>query len=235
MSMVFKKILVPIDFSETAQTALHYAKELALRGYVTLAPDYPSFGEYKPYDFQRGGYASGTMKAIYDNVRGIDLLQSMPEVDGQRIGCIGHSLGGHNTLFTAAFDPRIKAAVCCCGFTSFAKYKHGDLRGWASPRYMPLIASKFKNSADLMPFDFAEVLATIAPRPVFIVAPLHDDNFDVEGVREAVAAAKTIYQLVGQPDRLQVTYPDSKHDFPDAERKAAYEFLDRNLENLGKD
>src|SRR5262249_10170409 len=55
---------------------LHYALHLADRGYVTLAPDYPSFGEY-PYEFgPKSGYASGSMKAVWDNVRAVDLLQS---------------------------------------------------------------------------------------------------------------------------------------------------------------
>jgi dipeptidyl aminopeptidase/acylaminoacyl peptidase len=95
---------------------LHYALELARRGFVTLAPDYPSLGEHE-HDFEADEYASGSMKAIYDNMRAIDLLQSLPEVDTGRIGCIGHSLGGHNGLFTAVFDERIKAVVTCCGFT----------------------------------------------------------------------------------------------------------------------
>ena len=47
------------------------------------------------------------MKAIWNNVRAIDLLESLPEVDPDAIGCVGHSLGGHNGLFTAAFDTRI--------------------------------------------------------------------------------------------------------------------------------
>jgi predicted dienelactone hydrolase len=47
------------------------------------------------------------------------VLQSLPEVDPRRIGSIGHSLGGHNTLFVAAFDRRIKAMVTSCGFNSF--------------------------------------------------------------------------------------------------------------------
>ena len=48
---------------------LHYAQELAERGYVTLSPDYPSFGEH-PYDFARPEFASGSMKAVWDNIRG---------------------------------------------------------------------------------------------------------------------------------------------------------------------
>ncbi len=213
----------------TDRATLHYAKELTKRGYVTLSPDYPSFGESKNYDFDTDDYTSGTMKAIYDNIRAIDLLQSLPEVDPDRIGCIGHSLGGHNSLFTAVFDERIKAVVTSCGFTAFHKYKGGDLHGWASPRYMPLIGTKYNYSPDRMPFDFAEVLAAIAPRAVFVNAPLHDDNFDVDGVRECLAACQPIYKLLGHSDNLQAVHPDSAHDFPDNERQRAYQFLDANL------
>src|SRR5690606_16293072 len=130
------------------------------RGYVTLAPDYPSFGEYE-YDFApERGYVSGTMKAIVDNRRAIDLLQSIPAVDPERIGCLGHSLGGHNTMFTAAFEPRIKVIVSNCGFTRFHKYYGGKLKGWTSPRYMPRIASEYDNNPDRVPFDFPEIVAS---------------------------------------------------------------------------
>ena len=59
-----------------------YGMELAMRGYVVVAPDYPSFGEQKDYDFKKSRYASGTMKAIADNMRCVDLLGSMAEVEG---------------------------------------------------------------------------------------------------------------------------------------------------------
>src|SRR5712691_580041 len=102
-----------------------YARHLVERGYVTLAPDYPSFGDY-PYDFKKSDYASGSMKAIWNNMRAVDLLQARPEVDPERIGVIGHSLGGHNAMFTAAFDERLKVIVSNCGFTSFPKYYKGN-------------------------------------------------------------------------------------------------------------
>ena len=147
----------------------------------------------------------------------------------ERIGCIGHSLGGHNGLFTAVFDERIKVVVTSCGFTSAHKYYGGDLHGWAGPRYMPLVATKYNFSPDQIPFDFAEVLAAIAPRAIFVVAPLHDDNFEVSGVRDVLQAARPIYSLLGHPDHLQAVHPDSAHDFPDAERRQAYGFLDQVL------
>ncbi len=100
---------------------LHYAQELAERGYVTLAPDYPNYGDYQ-IDVYARGYVSATMKGIWNHSRAVDLLQSLPEVDGTRIGCIGHSLGGHNSLYVATFDERIRVVVTSCGFNSFSHY-----------------------------------------------------------------------------------------------------------------
>jgi dienelactone hydrolase len=207
---------------------LFYAVELARRGYVTLAPDYPYFGENKtdPYAL---GYASATMKGIWNHMRCVDLLQGLDQVDGERIGCIGHSLGGHNTLFVTAFDTRIKAAVSSCGFTSFPKYYGGNLTGWSSDKYMPRIASVYGKDPAKMPFDFPEVLAAIAPRAVLAVAPLRDANFDVGGVKDCIAAARPVYELLGAKEKLVAIYPDSAHEFTDDARKVAYEFLDAHL------
>jgi dienelactone hydrolase len=213
---------------------LQYALELARRGYVTLAPDYPSFGEYRETFDLKEGYISGTMRAIYDNIRGIDLLQSLPEVDPERIGCIGHSLGGHNTIFTAAFDRRIKALVSNCGFTRFHKYYGGKLAGWTSPRYMPLIASRYGNDPNRVPFDFTEIVASLAPRAFLASSPLHDENFEVSGVRDVIAAAKPICALYGRPQHLQANYPDAQHSFPPAAREVAYKFLDEHLKRVAR-
>ncbi|HOF20638.1 MAG TPA: alpha/beta fold hydrolase [Bacteroidales bacterium] len=209
---------------------LHYALELARRGYVTLAPDYPNFGDYE-YDPYRNGYQSATMKGIWNHMAAVDLLQSLPEVDPGRIGCIGHSLGGHNTLFLAAFDKRIRAAVTSCGFNSFRKYYGGDLSGWSHKGYMPRIATVYDKNPDRMPFDFPEVLAAISPRAVFISAPLHDSNFEVSGVWDCVNAAMPVYELLNASGNIIMINPDAPHDFPDEARQAAYEFLDEKLKN----
>jgi hypothetical protein len=208
---------------------LQYAKHLAERGYVTLAPDYPSFGEYK-YDFPASdGYLSGSMKAIYDNIRAVDLLVSLKEVDQEHIGCIGHSLGGHNSIFTAVFEPRIKAVVSNCGFTRFHKYYGGKLKGWTSSRYMPLIDTQYGNDPDRVPFDFPELLACLAPRAFLASSPTRDDNFEVSGVRDSIASARPIFKLLGAEGKLQANYPDCAHDFPAEVREVAYKFLDEQL------
>src|SRR5207248_4618300 len=92
-----------------------YALELAERGYVTLAPNYPLLAKYQP-DVKKLGWESGTLKAVWDNLRGLDLLASLPFVDTSRgFGAIGHSLGGHNAVYTAVFDDRLTAIVSRCG------------------------------------------------------------------------------------------------------------------------
>jgi hypothetical protein len=208
-----------------AKSDLHYAVHLAERGYVTLAPDYVNMGEYR-FDPYAHGYASATMKGIWNHMRCVDLLRSMPDVDGERIGAIGHSLGGHNSMFLAAFDTRVKCVVSSCGFCSFPTYMKGDLTGWSHAGYMPRIRTDFGRDPAKMPFDFPEVVAALAPRPFLACAPVGDSNFDVQGVKDCLAAAGPVYDLLGAGNRLRGVYPDAGHDFPPPARQAAYEWLD---------
>jgi hypothetical protein len=98
---------------------------------------------------------------------------------------------------------------------------------------MPLIAEKYRNDPSRMPFDFPDVLVALAPRPLFIAAPLRDANFEVSGVRDCVAAALPIYDKVfRRKERLVATYPDAAHEFPPPIRAAAYQFLDKWLFHL---
>ncbi|HEY2784779.1 MAG TPA: alpha/beta fold hydrolase, partial [Fimbriiglobus sp.] len=221
---------VGLGVQESKRVALH----LVRRGYVCIAPDYPGFGEYK-YDFARSPYASGCMKAIWNNLRAVDLLQSLPEVDPDRIGAIGHSLGGHTAMFSAAFDERIKVVVSSCGFCSFRTYYDGNLTGWTSPRYMPRIASVYGKDPAKMPFDFADIVSSFAPRAFLAVAPEKDSNFAVDGVREVMAAAKPAYEKAHAAEKLKAIYPPGGHDFPEEAREEAYAFLDRWLGEAGAD
>ena len=93
---------------------------------ATIVPDYPNFGEYQR-DVYAMGYASASMKAIWNNIRAVDVLTERPDVDAGRIGVLGHSLGGHNAIFTALFEPRIRAIVSSCGFNAFPDYFRGDI------------------------------------------------------------------------------------------------------------
>ena len=211
-----------------------YAAELAERGYVTLSPSYPHLANYWP-NLGKLGYVSGTMKAIWDNSRGLDLLAAMPEVDASRgCGAIGHSLGGHNAIFTAAFDRRITVLAVSCSFDSFQHYYGGDRanwffgKGWCQIRYMPRL-SNYRDALADIPFDFHELLGSLAPRPVFVNSPLHDSNFQAASVDQCSAAARPVYRLFAAEHNLIVRHPNCGHDFPKLIREEAYETLDSVL------
>jgi len=206
-----------------------YASELAEHGYVTLAPSYPLLAKYQP-DLKKLGWESGTLKAVWDNRRGLDYLESLPYVNGKAMGTIGHSLGGHNSVYTAVFDPRLKVIVSSCGLDSFLDYYNGDAknwlpeRGWCQTRYMLKLAEYKGRLADI-PFDFHEMIGALAPRHVLIVAPLKDSNFKHDSVDRIAAAAKPIFKLYGVSDHLRVEHPDCPHDFPPEMREEAYKLF----------
>ena len=218
-----------------------HAKELAQRGYVVIAPDYPSMGGLKDHDFNSDRYESGTMKAIFNHMRSVDLLESREDVDPKRIGVIGHSLGGHNAIFVGAFDPRLKVIVSSCGWTPFDYYDigvassknyGGRLGPWAQDRYMPLMREKYELNGEKIPFDFPEIIASLAPRHFFSNSPLNDANFNVTGVKKGAIPISEVYSQLGASDNLIIQYPDAGHDFPPETRLAAYEFIDRALKHL---
>ena len=206
-----------------------YAKELAQRGHVVIAPDYPSFGDAAKYDFETDRYQSGTMKGIWNHMRCVDLLRSRDDVDPEKIATIGHSLGGHNAIFLGLFDQRVKVVVSSCGWTPFHDYKEGKIEGWTSPRYMPSLRDRYHLDPDAVPFDFYELIAALAPRAFFSNSPLRDSNFDWRGVEKAAPQIRSIYDLYHVPEKMRITYPDANHDFPESVRLESYEFLEKWL------
>ncbi|WP_300600633.1 alpha/beta fold hydrolase [Niabella sp.] len=212
-----------------------YAKKLAERGYVVLAPDYPDFGGLENYDFDGDRYQSGTMKGIFDHIRCVDYLQSLSFVDPDKIAVIGHSLGGHNAIFLGAFDQRVKVVIASSGWTLFPYYDlgpamekqyGGKLGPWAQKRYMPLLKEKYQLKPERIPFDFDEIIAAIAPRVFFTNSPLRDANFSIEGVRAGLKNIRKVYELYHAPDALFAFFPDAGHDFPADITRAAFHVLD---------
>ena len=211
----------------------NYGEELAQRGFVVIAPPYPHLFDYKP-DLKGLGYESGTMKAIWDNIRALDVLAGTAGVLPTGFGTIGHSLGGHNSIYTAVFDDRIKAVVSSCGFDSFLDYRSERPevwdrgQGWTQERYMPALA-QYKGRLAEIPFDFQELVAALAPRAFLAVSPIGDTNFKWKSVDKVLAAALPVFELHLTPERLAVEHPDCAHDFPPDMRERSYQWLERYL------
>ena len=210
-----------------------YGVDLARRGFVVLAPPYAMLADYWP-DLKALGYQSGTMKSIWDNIRGLDYLSTLPFVKTNGFGAIGHSLGGHNGIYTAVFDKRITVVVSSCGLDSFLDYYDSDpqvwkpKRGWCQQRYMPALTNYAGRLVEI-PFDFHELIGALAPRVCLISAPLGDTNFKWHSVDEIAKAARPVYQLHGALQNLQVAHPDCGHLFPVEIRERAYRLLEENL------
>jgi dienelactone hydrolase len=210
-----------------------YGVELVKRGFVVLAPPYAMLANYWP-DLKALGYQSGTMKSIWDNIRGLDYLSTLPFVKTNGFGAIGHSLGGHNSVYTAVLDERIKVVVSSCGLDSFLDYYGGDPqvwkpeRGWCQLRYMPALTN-YTGRLPEIPFDFHELIGALAPRVCFISAPLGDTNFKWRSVDEIAKAALPVFQLHRVPQHLQIAHPDCGHLFPPDMREKAYRLLEENL------
>ena len=118
-----------------------YAVDMAEAGMVALAPDMLRAGERMLPGEGHGGGAgfrkthpdwNSTGKDVWDLGRAIDFLQTLPYVDGEKIGMTGHSYGGCGTVLTAALEPRIKVAVSN-GPTAGGTYNH-ELAALIAPR-----------------------------------------------------------------------------------------------------
>ena len=191
---------------------LSYAHHLAERGYVVLVPDHICAGERiqsgsDAYDtapfYEKHPEWSAVGKTIWDARKGVDYLASLDVVDTERIGCIGHSLGGHSTVFAAAFDERIQAAVSSCGLTTFVE--DPNRLAWARDHwyiYMPTLRPIFLNN-EPAPFDWHEVAALIAPRAFLNTSALNDQCFaKTDALAELGVRVNKVYRLLGAEERF---------------------------------
>ncbi|MHC5937902.1 alpha/beta hydrolase [Nostoc sp.] len=201
-----------------------YARELAERGYITLAPDAICFEEradaadpvrYHAHQLHTRLMRGQTLlgKVLFDISAGIDLLQNLPFVDATRIGFIGHSYGGRTALFAPAFDRRIKVSVSSCGSTTLKTMMAQDIG----------IQFDYVVPGFLGWGDIADVVRLVEPCHLLILGT--DDDKWSQNIEDIFEYAKSAF-VTGELDRQ--IYP-GKHSFSEQMRTRAYRFLDRHL------
>jgi pimeloyl-ACP methyl ester carboxylesterase len=168
-------------------------------------------------------------KMIHDHQQGIELLQSLSYVNKERIGAIGHSLGAYNAYFLAAVDERVKAVVSSCGICPFLQDPNPNRwgrRDWFS--HFPKLTDDINR--DIVPFEFHEIMALLAPRPLWNWFSQNDLIFpNWQAAALASLDVDSLYKYLDQPDCYVSLLGKEGHDFPAYIRAMSYQFLDRYL------
>jgi dienelactone hydrolase len=206
-----------------------FAVWMAEAGYVAFAGDYLRDGERvkpgrRPYDttdfYKQFPDWSIHGKDAWDTSRAIDYLQTLDFVDADKIGMVGHSYGGHSTIFTTALEPRIQCAVANGPVSEFIH--HG--MHWAVPKgggnsqSLPAMRPYVLDPTQPPPVTFYEFTSLIAPRPLLVGQavgerrPMEEENH---------AAVKQVYEALGSPEKVKYLWYPGDHDFPPAMREAA--------------
>jgi len=217
-----------VGLEHTDMPNADYALQLARRGYVVLAPDLRCFGERQD-DNPEDHYACDTnlvhaamagwnplAQNVWDLRRGLDVLAQHPLVDPGRLGMVGISYGGTVTLFTAAVDTRVAAAVVSGYFSS-----------WAESHKMPwnMCGSQILFGM-LGQLEHEDLGALVAPRPLLIETGTEDLLFPLGAATESVRRTRLVYTACGAADRLAHDVFEGGHQWHGTE---ALPFLDRWL------
>ena len=219
----------------SANRMYHYGVDLCREGYVVICPDHLGFEERRPREIDRrgGGVPEGreyesllfadcllqgsslTAKYLFDMCQALDVLVQYEQVDAERLGVIGHSLGGQTALWHAFYDERVKVAFASCGFSTLAAVQRDRIpHNFAS--YLPGLRTMG---------DIDDVVAAIAPRAFGMSHGTGDPIFPMDGVRQVQARAR----LVFPKSRFLSIVFQGPHCLPDAVKRRAYAFLRRHL------
>jgi dienelactone hydrolase len=206
-----------------------YGRQLARRGFAVAVPCLTPFGVRlgNPEAFGKQDPCGDTFlrmqmlgklliaENLRDSLWALELLARHPEVDADRLGCVGLSYGGRMTVLTAAVEPRIKAAVVS-GALNLMQER---------------VSNPYNCGAQIIPGllkygDTPEISSLIAPRPCLWEVGSRDGLIDPKLAAEALARIRRAYAALGAEDRLQVDRFEGGHVW---NGKMAYPFLEKWL------
>jgi hypothetical protein len=209
----------------------HHGAWFARNGYVCLTIDTIQLGEIEGIHhgtysknmwwWVSRGYTPAGVEA-WNGIRGIDYLQSRPEVDPERIGVTGRSGGGAYSWWVAALDVRVKAAVPVAGITSMRNHVvDGCVESHCDCMYQ--VNSKR--------WDFAMISSLVAPRALLISNTDKDGIFPLEGVLDVHAKTRKLYRLLGAAGNLGLQITEGPHKDTQDLRVHAFSWFNRFLKN----
>lgn len=215
-----------------------YLDHLCRRGYVVIAPEHfvsghrvPAEGSYETGQFyKKHPQWTAVGKFTYEHSIAIDVLQTLDQVDDDRIGALGHSLGGHGTFFLAAYDERVKVSACNCGASFF---RHNpNVTGWSRDHwyvyFKPIRPALLKG--ELPPIDFHEIIALIAPRAFMDLSGLNDGHGPTQRQRLLMLMKiMEVYEHVEAPENFAFYVHGRGHSVAHESRQLIYGWMDTHL------
>ncbi len=220
---------------DATKAHLHH---LVQRGYVVIAPEHfvsgrriPPEGAYDTTRFhQKHPEWTAVGKFTYEHSIAIDVLETLEVVDQDRIGAMGHSLGGQGTIFLSAYDTRVKAAVDNC---SAAFFRHNTaVEHWSRDHwyvYFKHIRPKLL-AGQLPPIDFHEIMALSAPRAFLDVSALNDGPRLTQKQRVLMLLkVADVYEVLGVPQNFEFFVHQRGHSMPVETRDLMGAFFDAHL------
>jgi dienelactone hydrolase len=234
-----------------------YLEQFAHRGFVGVALDARYHGD-RAGDvqaamiaaFKTGKEHPYLFDTVWDTWRVLDYLQTRPDVDPDRLGVMGISLGGHTTWMASA-DPRVKVAVPCISVCSWKwQLEHqgyvqrvknlqrafdGVKDAMGEKEITPkVVAAAWKQWMPGVPdtYDSPEILAAMAPRPLLMINGDSDPVAPLEGLQIADQVIEQAYRRAGVPDHVRLLLAkNSGHTVTAEQQKAIFEWFERWLKN----
>ncbi|HSH93128.1 MAG TPA: prolyl oligopeptidase family serine peptidase, partial [Roseimicrobium sp.] len=207
----------------------HHGEWFARNGYVCLTIDTIQLGELEGVHhgthrdgmwwWNARGYTPAGVEA-WNSIRGLDYLQSRPEVDGNRLGVTGRSGGGAYTWWTVALDERVKVAVPVAGITDLHNHVvDGVIEGHCDCMFQ----------VNTYRWDYAQVAALVAPRPLLISNSDKDTIFPLDGVGRVHEKVRRIYELYGASTNLGLLITEGPHKDTQDLQVPAFRWFNRFL------
>jgi dienelactone hydrolase len=178
--------------------------------------------------FARALYTIGhTWQGIWlrDEIRSLDYLLTRPEVDPDRIGCVGLSIGGFRSAQFAGMDPRVKCAVVAGWMTTY-----GEMFSYkpSNTHYCQYVTGAYRL------VDLPDLVSLCCPGGLMVIHGRQDELFTAKGVAEAYAKIAAVYAKAGVPDQANLTYYDTPHEFNTKMQADALEWLRKWLGPQGR-